>query len=208
LFGRRPNADAFGRFPELQKRFFKLFTPWVNEQLACIHDFLIDHLMVVCDAHHIFSEDDDDFADAIEFYQRNYLSLGLEWLRTILDTENSTKTGIRNLLESNKTPCTRFLKDIALLEKDKEQFEIWRSDEFANENDNDKGPREIWLAVYDDNLGFFKDYRYSVWHRTWGYCFWDQERLIRVLQGDIGKQIKSLEECMEDISQSMEGIAQ
>ncbi|OAQ61137.1 zinc finger domain-containing protein [Pochonia chlamydosporia 170] len=191
LFSERPKPyyDTPGEESPL---FFASFSPWENEQLGCVHDFLVQ---AVSPAFNDVAEHDVawgafnvNYGDLIDSpYIQHVLSLGLEELHRI--TLASTYEERYRLLNTPSGPpaTNGFLQDaletannanedlfLDRLTPEQEALHI-KKPFFA---DPDSGPRDVWLWAHKVESWanwVYQENRRQL--RQWGYVMWDKSRL-------------------------------
>ncbi|WEW57319.1 hypothetical protein PRK78_002784 [Emydomyces testavorans] len=174
--------------------FFANFAPWENEQLGCIHDFLVRAVSPAFDdvAEHdiTWGETRVEYGVGIESpYIQRLLSLGLEKLYQIITAE--TYEARYKLLNDRRFNCPRtqfdFLYD-ALDNVNEPDDALFLSD-FTPEDershirppffdDPDPGPAKIWRWAHQDETQLQFVYQKSREPlREWGYVMWNSRRL-------------------------------
>ncbi|KAH7385023.1 hypothetical protein BKA64DRAFT_681994 [Cadophora sp. MPI-SDFR-AT-0126] len=188
----------FGRFQQnrewrvqaQQNMFFKYFSPWENEQLACVHEFLAQIVIPVFNeiaAHDVFwgSTNIEPAADASSQYIQAILSRGLAHIHSIAtaDSYSSRRAAMYKLYPPysdnffhqgrNNGHTARAI--IASINDSLIQCFF---------KDSDDGPEDAWRWAHSklqSNLpslmvmtNSFRDYTTA---RTWGYVMWDRLRL-------------------------------
>ncbi|KAF5620458.1 hypothetical protein F52700_11186 [Fusarium sp. NRRL 52700] len=186
---------------ELKKLFFDRHSPWVNEQLACVYDYLETRLsgayrQVVVNGLQWRHNLTEWLAEKTQsFEEQKCMSLGIPRLSQLLKA--STYEEWQASLGEATNPCQ------SRLEEDLEEFnrgrrpdrekEVWRAediDRLAREVDADDAftddqPRQTWMKVYYDHaheryrLGehAFAPMRFIYGLRSIGYVMWDAERM-------------------------------
>ncbi|KAF4420427.1 zinc finger domain-containing protein [Fusarium austroafricanum] len=175
--------------------FFANFAPWENEQLGCIHDFLVRAVSPAFDdvAEHdiAWGELRVEYGVGIESpYIQHLLYLGLEKLHQIITAE--TYEARHKLLNDRRFSCPRtrfdFLYDALDNVNEPDDTPLLLSD-FTQEdershirppffNDPDSGPAEIWRWAHQDETQQQFVYQKSRGPlREWGYVMWDSRRL-------------------------------
>lgn len=174
--------------------FFDMFSPWENEQLGCIHDYLIEEITVPFNdvAEHDVNWGElhipwvDTFGSDEIWHKQGYLLKGLEFIFQLV---TATTYDDRHSLLSNKGSGGSFLSDaltppsalhhdgIPLEEYNDEKERMFVSPQF--DDDLDSGPAEAWHWAHatctKDRFYFLKDHRRF---RQRGYVMWDYTRLL------------------------------
>ncbi|KAI9839078.1 MAG: hypothetical protein M1837_002255 [Sclerophora amabilis] len=177
--------------------FFASHSPWENEQLACIHDYLYKRLSIAFDdvaAHDvdwgemsINYETDTDPPGNI--WKQRMLSQGLSFLRRAVHAETySERYQLLNPLVEDYNDYSLYdgLESTNRFEEPQSDLADWTSDEKAllinkpSVNDLDEGPRAAWWWTHEHNSRAM--FVASVHHRVLrerGYVMWDRARLCR-----------------------------
>ena len=180
---------------EQQKIFFDKFSPWENEQLGCIHDYLIKEITApFADvAKHDVDWGENHipwvnmFGDSEMFYKSRRLLNGLEFVfqlstaRTYVDRHKvlSSNHGSEGSFLSDALKPSRLLQsqDATLEDHYDEEESLFMQASF--DDDNDRGPAEAWRWAYaartENHFYFLEDYRPL---RQRGYVMWDLKRLL------------------------------
>ncbi|GAM86201.1 hypothetical protein ANO11243_042130 [Dothideomycetidae sp. 11243] len=173
---------------EEQSSFFSRLAPWENEQLGCIHDFLV----------RLVSPAFDDVAEHDVFwgvchvtygvgvgspYTQHLLSHGVAKIQEIADTE--TYADRWKLLQGDKPakPNHDFLYDGLLERANGLNSDVYLDQETQIENgplfsDADSGPEDAWRWAHFDEPR--ANWIYQAGRdklRAWGYVMWDSSRL-------------------------------
>ena len=185
---------------EQRKVFFDKFSPWENEQLGCIQDFLVQAITTpfrdVAKHDVEWGEDsvpyiDDDMGMGENLYKKSYVARGLEYVHRlvtantygaryeILEERDPEPRGSRRLRNHLPDVLGLQVEDDGVLLKDytEEMKTLHIGPPFSN--DSDCGPMEAWLwANSNSSKGEFyfrKDHRPL---RQRGYVMWDLQRLL------------------------------
>ncbi|KAJ2988039.1 hypothetical protein NUW58_g4185 [Xylaria curta] len=179
-------------YREQKQLFFANFSPWENEQLGCIHDFLV---RAISPAFNDVVEHDIawgaynvEFGDRIDApYTQNVLSLGLKKLYQI--TRAETYDDRERVLCSGYSPRATYFFLYEGLRYANEQHDDFWLDDLTPENellyvkqpffaDPDSGPADVWRwAHYEESwqTWVYQANRDNL--RRWGYVMWDRSRL-------------------------------
>ena len=180
---------------EQQELFFNMFSPWENEQLGCIHDYLIEQITIPfndvamhdVDWGELEVEWVEPFGDKEIFYKEGYLLKGLEFIFQLSTT--SAYDDRHRLLKSNQgsagfhlfkaltPPDTLQQGGIPLEEYTDEEERMYVNSSFDNDDDDDIGPAEAWRWAHARNTK--ERFYYLKSHRSLrqrGYVMWDFER--------------------------------
>ncbi|KAI7764610.1 hypothetical protein LZL87_003815 [Fusarium oxysporum] len=186
---------------ELKKLFFDRHSPWVNEQLACVYDFLETRLtgayrQVVVNGFQWGDNLTEWLAEKTQsFEEQKCLSLGLPRLSQLLMA--STYEEWQTSLGEATNPCqSRLEEDLEEFNRGKrvnEENRVWRAediDRLAREVDADDAftddqPRQTWMKVHYDQAReryrfgehAFAPMRFIYGLRSIGYVMWDAERM-------------------------------
>ncbi|MCJ1402995.1 hypothetical protein MMC11_006217 [Xylographa trunciseda] len=203
LFRERKYGDD--RFsPEEQRDiFFASYTPWENEQLACIHDYLFDRLsirafrvMTLTEiAFNDVAEHDiywgewyipyfDDWDSPENFHKEGYLSLGLSYLHKIVTAETYEQRYdlISPVLRSNDNFLYEGLQTQG--EDDGQPLPEYGNDagqiyvDALLPGSEDFGPVRAWQWAHADSSReryYFRDDQRVL--RQSGYVMWDMSRI-------------------------------
>ena len=172
--------------------FFDRFTPWENEQMGCIHDYLIEEITIPFNEvakHDVdWGELSIPWVDSIgsTFYKEGHLLKGLEY---IFQLSTARTYDDRHCLlrshGSNGSFLSRALRPPDLSQHDGIPLEEFKDEEerfFVNQpfdDDDDIGPAEAWRWVHarstKDHFYYRKDHRQL---RRRGYVMWDLPRLL------------------------------
>ena len=175
--------------------FLNMFSPWENEQLGCIHDYLIEKITVpfndVAEHDVNFGELSiawvDTFGNKEEHYKNDYLLLGLDFVSQLSTAR--TYDDRHRLLTSNQGYKGSRLSDAMrpswTLQDDGVPLEEYNDEEekhFVNapfHHDDDSGPAEAWRWAHakstKQRFYFLKEHRLF---RQRGYVMWDLKRLL------------------------------
>ncbi|KAF2745057.1 hypothetical protein M011DRAFT_147762 [Sporormia fimetaria CBS 119925] len=180
---------------ELWRTFFSCFSPWENEQLACLHDYFV---RLVAPAFNAIVEEDIAWGyfrvQPAEFFNCEYiqyiLSLGLERLQLI--SAATTYETRHPLVYSDKYPKARFdfLHDALRCANQERSDNIFLHDFTAADEqthiapsyfeDSDSGPMDAWRwAHLHETWEYFVYQADRATLRQWGYVMWDRDRLKR-----------------------------
>ena len=175
--------------------FWDMFSPWENEQLGCIHDYLIEEITILFNdvAEHdvdwgeLHIEWVDTFGRNEIWHKEGYLLKGLEFIFQLVTT--TTYDDRHRLFTSNHGSKGSFLSDALtpsrvpyhggapLEEYNEEEERMFVSPPF--DDDLDSGPAEAWRWAHatctKDRFYFLKDHRRF---RQRGYVMWDYTRLL------------------------------
>ena len=184
---------------EQQKFFFESFSPWENEQLGCIHDFLIREITIpFCDvARHdvdwgersVRYIDHDTIGE--NHYKKYYLRRGLEYLYRLI-TANNYDARLEILDEEDPEPHVsgRRLDSLAdafrfqvqddgvpLRDYTEEEENIHIGPSFNS--DSDRGPVQAWRWAHSNSSrsSFYFQERHQPLRQR-GYVMWDMKRLL------------------------------
>ncbi|KAK2882611.1 hypothetical protein FQN49_000183 [Arthroderma sp. PD_2] len=193
---RRVNAPA----PSVKYQsecFFDRFAPWENEQLACIHDFL---LRVIDESYNDVAAHDVEWgalgipynegyeAWSINGYRAHYISLGLEWIdrlgrtrkfkhrRELLTAKRhmlpiSFSRGLKNRVVISSTDY------VSLSEYSEERL---KRDVRRPAIKHQSGPAEVWRVTHLDNSSNnFVMANEHIPLRERGYVMWSYGRLSK-----------------------------
>lgn len=197
------------RAQEQRPIFFDKFSPWENEQLGCIHEYLIEVITLPFNdvAEHDVEWGELDvpwvhtFGSAEIFYKEGYLLNGLNFLFQLCTAKTYDD---RHVLLSKWRSGGSFLSD-ALKPPRRLQYDGVPLKEFNNEEekllvrspfdeDIDSGPAEAWrwahAAYTKDHFYFLDDHRRF---RQRGYVMWDLTRLLRWKFFTLPVRIQALE---------------
>ncbi|KAI3332203.1 hypothetical protein HD806DRAFT_479773 [Xylariaceae sp. AK1471] len=215
------------RFPvedgELKDMFFGYFAAWENEQLACVHEFLVR--IVATPFNYLVDHDVTWGYMGIPYIDRHFsgyaqeiLSQGLEKVYHL--SRASTYEQYRNLLKLgedrwNEPGCVQWflyrglekganwyspvnMDSLSYLDNEDRDFVIGQ----PFYNDPDPGPAHMWEWVYRDCLpdNLVANPR-MISHRQWGFPFWNSSRLREAFllgNPDIPGTVKSTELELED----------
>ncbi|KAJ5929175.1 hypothetical protein N7454_007023 [Penicillium verhagenii] len=173
--------------------FFKRFTPWENEQLSCVHDFLKEEFKPAFNevaAHDIqFGELSISWTEDTSWLL-GFVSLGMRYLDQVITA--STYDERHRLLEEKllnafKEPtladCLFESNDLYLGETDElddyaiQQFRQFASQYCACEADADTGPEEIWYQAHEgDHYTRYVSAESYLMSRKIGYVMMDLSR--------------------------------
>ncbi|MCJ1434095.1 hypothetical protein MMC27_003461 [Xylographa pallens] len=195
LFRERRWKDDRFRPEEQRDMFFDKYSPWENEQLACVHDYLYRRMVAVYNefaAHDIeWGEESvtygvDDWHAPENSWKQGILSLGLNYLRRLVTAE--TYEECYQLLAPNRHGDHYFLNeglvasnrldegDVELCNYTSEDEQRWIHSPFLD--DPDPGPAKAWRWAHEhlplDCFVHLDDHRKL---RERGYVMWDLERL-------------------------------
>ncbi len=182
------------RTQEQQDIFFDMFAPWENEQLGCIHDYLIEEITVPFND---VAEHDVDWAELTIpwvgmwgekdiFHKEGYLLKGLDFIFQL--STASTYDDRHSLLNSHGSKGS-FLYDALtpprMLQRGGVPLEKYNDEEERNfvnpsfDDDDDSGPAEAWRWAHatstKDRFYFLKEHGLL---RQRGYVMWDLKRLL------------------------------
>ena len=197
---------------EQRKVFFDKFSPWENEQLGCIHDFLVQEITTPfrdVAKHDVEWGSNsvpyiDDYTGMSEnMYKNSYVARGLEYVHRLV-TANTYGTRYDILQEPNPVPResrrfgNRFSDVLGLQVEDdgvplKEYTEELKTLRISPPfvTDSDRGPTEAWeWANSKSSRGQFYFQEYHQPLRQRGYVMWDLQRLL---------DWKLLEQPVEDV---------
>lgn len=172
--------------------FFDKFAPWENEQLGCIHDYLIEEITIPFNE--VAKHDVDwgelsipwvDGSDST-FYKEGHLLKGLEYIfqlstaRTYDDRHRLLKSYGSSgsfLSDALRPPDLPQHDGIPLQEFNDEEEKLYVNPPF--DDDDGIGPAEAWRWIHarstKDHFYFRNDHR---WLRQRGYVMWDLPRLL------------------------------
>lgn len=174
--------------------FFDMFSPWENEQLGCIHDYLIEEITVPFNdvAEHDVDWGElhipwvDTFGSGEIWWKGGYLLKGLEFIFRLSTTisyddrhsllSNYGSEGSR--LSDALTPLPKLHNDGVCLERynDEEEERFVRS---PFDEDDDSGAADAWRWAHatctKDRFYFLEKHRRF---RQRGYVLWDLTRLL------------------------------
>lgn len=173
---------------EQQELFFTKFWPWENEQLACIHDYLLRGLSVGFNEtaeHDIdwaeLSIDPTDYMDGNPWKQ-GYLSQGLGFLHRLVTAK--TYDDRHAVLSPLKPSDSLFLQDGLRAQgvDDMHDAAVRGLRDEAPDYDvpalsvnDDSGPIEAWCWANGAETLYYEQDQADL--REWGYCLWDKARL-------------------------------
>lgn len=191
--------------------FIEKFSPWENEQLGCVHEFLLQELTIpFCD---VAKHDVDWGENSVpyvrgdrseeEVYMAPHLSKGLEYLFRLVtaDTYNA-RHDILHERDQGSDVRGRYRNRFSVVLRSQVEDDGVPLNEYTEEDekrylhpsfdsDNDRGPVEAWRWAHS------KSSRSAFWFREdhqpllqRGYVLWDLKRLI---------DWKILEKPVEDI---------
>ena len=180
---------------ELRGIFFDMFSPWENEQLGCIHDYLIEEITVPFNdvaAHDVgWGELSvpwvDTFGSGEIWYKEGYLLTGLRFILQLCTARTYDER--YDLLMSDQVSEGSFLSDALTPPRMLHNNGVWLeryNDEEENlfvkspfDEDHDSGPAEAWRWAHarctKDRFYFLEDHRRF---RQRGYVMWDLTRLL------------------------------
>ena len=183
------------RTHEQRNIFFNMFAPWENEQLGCIHDWLIEEITIPFNdvAEHDVDWGEltiawlDTFGDKEIFYKEGYLLQGLDFIVQLSTAR--TYDDRHHLLMPNQGSAGSLLSDALtpprMLQRGGVPLEKYNDEEERNfvnpsfDDDNDSGPAEAWRWAHatstKDRFYFLKEHRLL---RQRGYVMWDLKRLL------------------------------
>lgn len=190
--------QASERFNEVEQQevYFRHYAAWENEQLACVHDYLVRALSIPVDdfalhdvkwGEHIYPGR-ADYQPPANHWKQYGLSRGLTFLQRLIATETHEQCG--RILNDNlcrdhlflyaglaaSTPCDGCLRLLSM-----EQLRSLAGRPFFH--DDDEGPEEAWTWAYERELTRLPYFSFDVYDlRVWGFCLWDLDRLSRVLE--------------------------
>ena len=182
--------SPFGK-QEQRDIFFDRFSPWENEQLGCIHDYLIEEITIPFND---VAQHDVDWGECSipwvgsgrSFHKEGYLLKGLEYILKLSTAR--TYDDRHRLLESHgsegsflfdalKPPDLLRHNGVPLEEYNDEEEKLYVSPPF--DDDDDDGPAEAWRWTHakkpKDLFYYLKDHRRFRWR---GYVMWDLSRLL------------------------------
>lgn len=172
---------------EQQELFFTKFWSWENEQLACIHDYLLRQVtQVVLEyaehdvawGHHGFYPTWMD-ENSLE---EGYLSQGLDYLHSLLTAETYYDRSM--VLEPHKPSDYCFLTAGLQAQENEDDYgagqrqlrgEAHDYDIQALSAGDDSGPIEAWCWANGSETLYYEHDQADL--REWGYCLWDKSRL-------------------------------
>ncbi|MCJ1399993.1 hypothetical protein MMC11_003196 [Xylographa trunciseda] len=174
------------RFSPREQRdiFFDKYSPWENEQLACVHDYLYRRMVAV---YNDFAAHDIEWGEHHEF--PSFLSLGLNYLRRLITAKTYEER--YQLLAPNRRSDHSFLHEGLLAsntDDDDDDVELCHystTDERRwirppSLHDPDRGPAQAWRWAHEhesrDSFVLAEPHRGL---RERGYVMWDSERLQR-----------------------------
>ena len=186
--------SPFGK-EEQQDVFFNMFSPWENEQLGCIHDYLIEQITIPfnevamhdVDWGELEIEWVDTFGDKEIFFKEGYLLTGLDFIFQLSTT--SAYDDRHRLLISNQEPVGFHLfkalappdslqqGGIPLEEYTDEEERMYVNSSFDQHDDDDIGPAKAWRWAHARNTK--ERFYYLKSHRSLrqrGYVMWDIKR--------------------------------
>ncbi|CAD6571721.1 MAG: hypothetical protein ASARMPRED_004764 [Alectoria sarmentosa] len=186
---RRIQADPW----KPQTIFFSICAPWENEQLACVRDYLFKCLSLPFNdvAEHDVEWGEleisylGDWDERYNYWKEHYLSLGLAYLRQIVNT--SAYDDRCRLLKARKggPGCSLFdalmaqgygngLSDLESYTEDDEHVYI----SAQRVVDGDKGPEAAWRWAYAENTNaYWFSINEQAHLRQRGYVMWDDARI-------------------------------
>lgn len=188
---REPASKNKERFEleEQQALFFTKFRPWENEQLACIHDYLIRRLSV---AFNELAEHDISWGELCinptqpmmseNRFQEGYLSQGLGFLHRLVTAEtyddryaalNPLKPSDHHFLHEGLRE--QGVDDVNGAFQRGEREEAPSYDIPALSANDDSGPIEAWCWANGAEIVYYENDQADL--REWGYCLWDKARL-------------------------------
>ncbi|KAI1371051.1 hypothetical protein F4677DRAFT_436620 [Hypoxylon crocopeplum] len=182
-------------YGEQKQLFFANFAPWENEQLGCIHDFLV---RAVSPAFNDIAEHDVawgvfqvEYSNRVDSpFIQEVLSLGLEKLHQIVNAETYEERW--RLLNSRECPnaTVSFLHD-GLQGANERNDNIFLDDMTPEDEvvhikqpffaDQDSGPADVWRWAHQEESWanwVYQENRRGL--RQWGYVMWDRSRLNAV----------------------------
>ncbi|EFW22729.1 conserved hypothetical protein [Coccidioides posadasii str. Silveira] len=178
LFKGGTDQDPFaGHLPDQKEIFHKMFPPWENEQLACVHDYLLERVKNGTNDFH-YQMQEGIYHGCIAYH----LSQGLSYLHTLLSNPLiiTTEDYDRPLRSTQLWFLEHSLIDIAARQyfttESSNIAEVKRA--FPHTSDLDTGPIDVW-----DWARRSRAYRPLVSNerpiplRKWGYVMWDRARL-------------------------------
>ncbi|MCJ1283012.1 hypothetical protein MMC26_002339 [Xylographa opegraphella] len=197
LFRERGWKDDRFRPEEQQAIFFDQYSPWENEQLACVHDYLYRRMVAV---YNEFAAHDIEWGE----YQVKYgiydwhapenawkqgtLSLGLNYLRRLVTAKTYEER--YQLLAHNHRSDHYFLHEgLVASNGDDEEDDAIELCQYGSEderryihspflNDADPGPAKAWRWAHEHvSRGSFVQYESHRELRERGYVMWDLARL-------------------------------
>lgn len=175
--------------------FFDRFSPWENEQLSCIHDYLIEEITAPFNdvAEHDVDWGElnipwvDTFGSSEIWWKEGYLLKGLGFIcrlstaRTYDDRHSLFTSNRRSRWSFLSEALTRsrvdYSDDVPLEEYNDEEERLYVNCPF--DEDDDSGPAEAWRWVHakstKDHFYFLENHRRL---RQRGYVMWDLKRLL------------------------------
>ncbi|KAJ5704060.1 hypothetical protein N7493_011198 [Penicillium malachiteum] len=189
LFGQSQPRLSFN---EQSALFFKRFAPWENEQLVCVHEFLLDELKPAFNevaAHDIrFGELSISWVGYESSWLQGYVSLGLKYLKQV--TTASTYEQRHHLLDEKLSISSErpVLADCLLDTNDlyfggingldhQTMLQLRQLPSQHTKFDPDDGPAQIWYQAHEGDHSTqyvsAEDYRAS---RKIGYVMMDLSR--------------------------------
>ncbi|KAL3458210.1 hypothetical protein BJX64DRAFT_267015 [Aspergillus heterothallicus] len=191
LFG-DPEECLYQDGPERNEVYFAHFSAWENEQLACIHDYL---LRVMTPAFRHVAETDPDWISYFilsntgedSIVQQYHLSRGLKHIHRFLAADTSEKRhGILSDKQNRKAHMAFFsdiLREIHEFEQSEPLKDLTPDEEkeLVHEPlypDPDTGPEVVWRWAHKDQP--CSRFVFSILQaplRQWAYVMWDHQRL-------------------------------
>ncbi|MCJ1382882.1 hypothetical protein MMC17_005995 [Xylographa soralifera] len=184
--------------PEEQRSiFFGNYSPWENEQLGCVHDYLYRRMVTVFNefaAHDIewgeerVMYDTDDWYAPENAWKQGTLSLGLNYLRRLITAETYEER--YQLLAPNHRSDQDFLHEGLIASNHEYEDEVELCEYSSDDErrlihppfleDPDPGPVRAWRWAHEhearDSFIFANTHRQL---RKRGYVMWDLERLYK-----------------------------
>ncbi|KAJ0415330.1 hypothetical protein BJY00DRAFT_293721 [Aspergillus carlsbadensis] len=192
LFG-DPIKCPYQEGPERSAVYFEHFSAWENEQMACIHDYL---LRVMAPAFKQAAQTDrewiqyfilSDTGEEDSIVQQYHLSRGLKHIHRFLDADSPEKRQGLLADKQNRNSHMAFFSDILREIHEFAQSEPLKDLTAAEENelvrqprypDPDPGPERVWRwAHQDQDCSQFVFSLSQAPLREWAYVMWDQRRL-------------------------------
>ncbi|KAL2831313.1 hypothetical protein BJY01DRAFT_254324 [Aspergillus pseudoustus] len=191
LFG-DPITCPYQDGPERGLVFFAHFSAWENEQLACIHDYLLRVMAPV------FRQEAETDAEWIMYFilsdtgedsivQQYHLSRGLNHIQRFLDADSPEERHSLLSDKQNRKSHMAFFSDILRDINEFEQSEPLKDLTAAEEqelvrqplySDPDTGPELVWRWAHQNQE--CSQFVFSLSQaplREWAYVMWDQQRL-------------------------------